>query len=63
MLSLANQQNSRGYACVDQDVSHETNPPPCGVSMPQNGDMFCTGTEQPKFDAIVAWIAQGARNN
>jgi len=31
--------------------------------MPQNGDMFCTGTEQPKFDAIVAWIAQGARNN
>jgi len=28
VLSLANQQNSRGYACVDQDVSHETNPPP-----------------------------------
>jgi hypothetical protein len=63
VLSLANQQNSRGYMCVNQDPSHEVQPPPCGVQMPQNQDSFCTGISQPRFDAIVEWIAQGAPNN
>ncbi|HVW30484.1 MAG TPA: hypothetical protein VHC69_34240 [Polyangiaceae bacterium] len=63
VLSLANQQNSRGYACVDQDPSHETDPLPCGASMPQGSDPFCAGASQPKFATIVAWIAQGAPNN
>jgi hypothetical protein len=63
VLKLADQQNSRGYTCVNQDPSHETNPPPCGVSMPQGGDPFCSGADRSRFDAIVAWIAQGAPNN
>jgi hypothetical protein len=63
VLKLADQQNSRGYSCVNQDPSHESNPPPCGVSMPQGGDPFCTGSAQTRFNAIVAWIAQGAPNN
>jgi hypothetical protein len=63
VLSLANKQNSRGYACVNQDPSHESNPPQCGISMPQNQDIYCQDVYQPRFDAIVRWIAQGARNN
>jgi hypothetical protein len=63
VLKLANQQNSRGYTCFNQDPSHESNPPPCGVSMPQGGDSFCSGTSRARFDAIVAWIAQGAPDN
>jgi hypothetical protein len=63
VLKLADKQNTRGYACINQDVSHETDPPPCGVAMPQNGDVFCAGTYQERFNAIVFWIAQGAKNN
>lgn len=63
VLSLADKQNSRGYICTNQDASHESNPPPCGVSMPQNQDIYCQGSYQPRFDAIVRWIAQGAKNN
>jgi hypothetical protein len=63
MLKLADQQNSKGYTCMNTDPSHETNPGPCGVSMPQNQDPYCGGTYRPRFDAIAAWIAQGAPNN
>ncbi len=63
VLKLADQQNSRGYTCANADPSHETNPPPCGVSMPQGGDPLCSGANRARFDAIVAWIAQGAPNN
>ena len=64
VLSLANQQNSRGYACTNQDPSHESPAPPCGVSMPQNGDLWCNSASvQAKFDAVVTWIAQGAPFN
>ena len=63
VLSLADKQNSRGYVCENQDPSHESNPPRCGVFMPQNQEVLCNGTYQPRFDAVVRWIAQGARNN
>ena len=63
MLTLADQQNTRGYTCENQDPSHESNPPPCGVSMPQNQDLYCQGTYRPRFDAIARWIAEGAPNN
>jgi hypothetical protein len=63
VLSLADKQNTRGYSCTNQDPSHESNPPPCGTFMPQNQDLFCDGAYQPRFDAVVRWIAQGARNN
>jgi len=63
VLKLADQQNSRGYACFNQDPSHESNPLPCGVSMPQGTDPLCSGTSRARFDAVVAWIAQGAPNN
>ena len=63
ILKLANQQNSKGYTCTNTDPSHESSPPPCGVSMPQNADLFCQGTSRVKFDAVAEWIAQGAKNN
>jgi hypothetical protein len=63
VLKLADQQNSKGYACTNQDASHESNPPPCGVSMPQNQDLYCQGSYRPRFDAIARWIANGAPNN
>jgi hypothetical protein len=63
VLKLADQENSKGYTCMNQDPSHEDSPPPCGVSMPQNGDLFCQGTDRAKFDAIAEWVAQGAMNN
>jgi len=63
MLKLADQQSSKNYTCENQDPSHESNPPACGVSMPQNGDLYCQGSSRAKFDAIAEWIAQGAKNN
>jgi hypothetical protein len=63
ILKLADQQNSKNYTCENQDPSHESSPPACGVSMPQNGDLYCLGTARAKFDAIAEWIAQGAKNN
>jgi hypothetical protein len=63
VLSLADKQNTRGYSCTNQDASHESSPPPCGVAMPQNQDSFCVGAFQTRFDAVVRWIAQGAKNN
>jgi hypothetical protein len=63
VLSLANQQNNQGFQCINQDPSHESNPPPCGVAMPQNQALYCEGLLLPKFQAIVDWIAQGAPNN
>jgi hypothetical protein len=63
LLKLANQQNAKGYTCMNQDPSHESNPPPCGVSMPQNQDLYCDGTYRARFNAVAYWIAQGAKNN
>jgi hypothetical protein len=64
MLKLADQQNSMGYTCMNQDPSHETPPAPkCGVSMPQSQELYCQGAYRPRFDAIATWIAQGAPNN
>jgi hypothetical protein len=63
LLKLADQQNSKGYMCTNADPSHESSPPPCGVAMPQNQELYCQGTYRPRFDAIAAWIAQGAMNN
>lgn len=63
ILKLADQQNSKNYTCDNQDPSHESSPPACGVSMPQNGDLYCQGSSRAKFDAIAEWIAQGAKNN
>src|SRR5205814_366608 len=34
VLKLADQQNSRGFACTNQDPSSENPPSPCGTSMP-----------------------------
>lgn len=63
LLKLADQQNSKGYMCTNQDPSHESSPPPCGVSMPQNQDKYCTSSYRARFNAIAYWIAQGAKNN
>jgi len=63
LLKLADQQNSKGYMCMNQDPSHESSPPPCGVSMPQNQDKYCTASYRARFNAIAYWIAQGAKNN
>jgi hypothetical protein len=63
MQKLANSQTMQGYTCMNQDASHESMPPDCGVSMPQNQALFCEGSSRPKFDAIATWIAQGALNN
>lgn len=63
-LKLADQENSKGYTCTNQDSSHEQNPQPCGASMPQGTDALCDdASSRPKFDAIAEWIAQGAMNN
>ena len=60
---LADTQGSRGYACTNQDPSHEANPLPCGAAMPLGGSM-CQGADgQSRFDLVARWIAQGARNN
>lgn len=64
ILKLADQENSKGYTCMNQDPTHEDNPGPCGLSMPQGGaTLYCEGTDRKKFDAIAAWIAQGAQKN
>jgi hypothetical protein len=63
LLKLADQQNSKMYTCMNQDPSHESNPPPCGVSMPQNQDMYCGAANRERFNAFAYWIAQGAKNN
>jgi hypothetical protein len=63
MQKLSDTENSKGYACTDQDPSHEENPLPCGVFMPQGGDPLCLGKSRYKFDTIARWIAQGALNN
>jgi hypothetical protein len=63
MLKLADQENSRGLSCMNQDASHETNPGPCGVNMPQGADPWCDGDTRSKFDAIGQWIANGAPMN
>jgi hypothetical protein len=63
LLKLADQQNSKGYMCTNQDPSHESSPPPCGVSMPQNQEKYCTASYRARFNAIAYWIAQGAKNN
>jgi hypothetical protein len=31
--------------------------------MPLGGDLWCQGTARARFDAIAAWIAQGALDN
>jgi hypothetical protein len=31
--------------------------------MPLNGERFCQGSYRTRFDAIAAWIAQGALDN
>ena len=63
MLKLADQENARNLTCMNTDSSHESNPGPCGVSMPQNGDRWCEGSSRPKLDAIGQWIANGAPMN
>jgi hypothetical protein len=62
LLKLDDQENDKGYACTNQDKSHEDNPGPCGVSMPQGAATLCD-SDRDKFDAIARWIAQGAPNN
>jgi hypothetical protein len=64
MLKLANLQNSRMLTCMNQDSSHEMNPGPCGVNMPQGADPWCDSmSSRPKMDAIGQWIANGAPMN
>ena len=62
MQKLAGTQNAQGYTCTNQDPSHPaTNMVlPCGDSMPLDGGQWCEGTSRRRFDAIAAWIAQGA---
>ena len=61
LLKLADQENSKGYACTNQDPSHESSPPPCGVAMPRTRPLL---TARPaRFNAVAYWIAQGAKNN
>lgn len=63
---LAGSQNAQGYACTNQDPSHDDVDPatgkaaPCGDAMPLRGDAWCQSSSRPRFDAIAAWIAQGA---
>jgi len=61
VLKLSDQQNSKGLACTNQDPTRDMTP--CGGFMPLTGTAFCEGTSRPRFDAIVAWIAQGAKMN
>jgi hypothetical protein len=65
MNKLDDTENMKGYTCTNADPSHETSPAPaCGVAMPQNQMMLCaTASARVKFDAIAAWIVQGAMNN
>ncbi|HVW30733.1 MAG TPA: hypothetical protein VHC69_35495 [Polyangiaceae bacterium] len=63
MLKLSDEENSRGLTCTNTDASHETNPGPCGVNMPQGSDPWCSGSDRAKFDAIGQWIANGAPMN
>ncbi len=62
MQKLAGTQNTQGYTCTNQDPSHPatTMVLPCGDSMPLGGGKWCEGTDRVRFDAIAAWIAQGA---
>jgi hypothetical protein len=61
---VSDTQNKQGYTCKNQDPSHETNPPECGVVMPLNGEPLCAGTSRVlRFDLLARWIAQGAPNN
>jgi hypothetical protein len=61
VLKLADQQNSRGFMCTNQDPASGVSP--CGTSMPLDQDLFCEGSYRARFDAIAAWVAQGAKNN
>lgn len=62
LQKLAGTQNDQGYACTNQDPSHPATAMvfPCGDSMPLRGDLWCQGKPRARFDAIAAWIAQGA---
>ncbi|HEX4340182.1 MAG TPA: hypothetical protein VH062_29945 [Polyangiaceae bacterium] len=61
ILKMSGTQNSKGLACTNQDTSRDMTP--CGGSMPLTGTMYCQGSTRPRFDAIAAWIAQGAMMN
>lgn len=66
---LADTESMQGYTCTNQDPSSSPNAPgsnmpaPCGTYMPLNGERFCQGSYRTRFDAIAAWIAQGALDN
>jgi hypothetical protein len=68
-VTAAGRAGGKGYSCTNQDPSHEdpapgsTEPPPCGVSMPLRGDLWCQGAARKRFDAVAAWVAQGALDN
>jgi hypothetical protein len=70
ILKLANKQNSFNFQCMNQDPSHESNPPPCGVGMPQQTSgvpaSFCDDPADDgpaRVDTVARWIAQGAMND
>jgi hypothetical protein len=66
---LADTQAMQGHSCTNQDPRSSPNAPgsdmpaPCGSFMPLNGELFCQGSYRARFDAIAAWITQGALDN
>ncbi|HEX4478309.1 MAG TPA: hypothetical protein VH142_24675 [Polyangiaceae bacterium] len=63
---LAGTQNTKNYVCMNQDSSHEPQPPlPCGVGMPQDtaGVAFMCESTPDDFSIIARWVAQGAKAN
>lgn len=63
---LAGTQGKKNYTCMNQDSSHEPQPPlPCGVGMPQDtaGAAFMCESTPDDFSIIARWVAQGAKAN
>lgn len=61
LQKVAGTQNKQGYTCTNQDPRYSQDP--CGILMPLGGEPMCQGSYRPRFDALAAWIAQGAPDN
>ena len=59
---IAGTQGDRGYDCT-APPSAGTSSDPCGMSMPFGSDPLCITGDAARFDAVVTWIAQGARDD
>ena len=60
---IAGTQGDRGYDCTAAQSPGVSNQP-CGVTMPFGSDPLCMiASDTSRFDAVVTWIAQGARDD